>query len=718
MTSEPLAVSRVFERSVYACFVGSLCLLLSGCASSFGPKIDRYKQPKGDQLSEASIWGETAWEAARNREMDVLLSLLRTPPVDLKTNTPFLVETYEEDVAHAIATRSTIAQEAMNTISAATTGDGEWLVAISTLADVWNAGVSPEQLSRSVELILRDALEALQQQAVNSQQSGLFEEAAQAWAVVSTLAADLGNAQLHTSARVQTLAASQPLSWNTEDFSIRNFAQLSQFGVDECIEIVDTILQRYVEPLDWLELSLAGFHRMARRASFANTGKSDLLQAITEAQLDLETQGSTISCNERTLCSKAKRLLRENLQSIFGANIAYTTVAIGELERAFIRGAFSKTDLHSTMIWPENVGSLRRALGDAYVGIGAQVGLGPDGSHKLMPMPGSPARQAGIEAGDRLTAIDGWSTSGQTIDEGVKRVIGPQDTDVTLTLERDGTGEPFDIVVTRASIIRPSVVGWSQRGINSHGEPMWEWLVDPSLRIAYLKITDFTDQTEPQFRQAINDARSSLPNDAQIEGMILDLRENGGGTKQSATRLADLFLDFGALCATQQSDQRIQMEQASARSSRLSGLPLVILMNERSASASELLAGALQGTGDAVVIGERSYGKGSAQVIFRYRNALIKVTTDWFAVPTPTGVRFIDRSRSSQTWGVRPNLEVPAANDHDLLMQTNRGSWHALRGKDFPPQSGGEVAVADSNDRALILGLALLEARLSGAASQ
>lgn len=718
MTSEPSSVSRVFKRTKYACIAASLCLLFGGCARSFGPTIDRYKQPKSDQLSEASVWGETAWEAARNRDMDVLLSLLRTPPVDLKTNTPFLIETYEEDVAHATATRSAIAQDAMQTVSAAPAGTDEWLVAISTLSDVWNAGISPEQLSQSVERVLGDSLELLKQLAVDAQQGGSFEEAAQAWAGVSAIATDLGDARLHTRARANAIAASQPLSWNTEDFSIRNFAQRSQFGVDECIEIIDTILQRYVEPLDWLELSLAGFHRMARRASFADTGKSDLLQAITEAQLELETQGGDISCNERTLCSKAKLLLRENLQSIFGANVAYTSIAIGELERAFIHGAFSKTDLHSTMIWPENVGSLRRALGDAYVGIGAQVGLGPDGSHELTPMPGSPARQAGIEAGDRLTAIDGWSTNGQTIDEGVKRVIGLQDTDVTLTLERDGTSDPFDIVVTRASIIRPSVVGWSQRGINSHGEPMWEWLVEPSLRIAYLKITDFTDQTEPQFRRAMNDARSSLPNHAQIEGLILDLRENGGGTKQSATRLADLFLNFGPLCATQQSDRRIQIEQASARSSRLSGLPLVILMNERSASASELLAGALQGTGDAVVIGERSYGKGSAQVIFRYRNALIKVTTDWFAVPTQTGIRFIDRSRSSETWGVRPNLEVPAANDHDLLMQTDRGSWHAFRGKDFPPQSGGEIAVADSNDRALILGLALLEARLSGAVSQ
>lgn len=707
--------STVPARFAAQAIVTGAVAFLAGCATSFGPSIQPYEKPQRSAENLVVQWGEETWAAARNGEKNVVLGLLRTPPAASDAKTADLIDAFDVDVATAADVRATRAREELATLASHSIDDDEWLSAITSLADLWNVGVTPSSLSDEIEHAVRKGLDTLEDHARDAESNNNFERATIDWGVVSTVTEAIGASQRHHAARKHIITASEPITWKASgEPSVFDFLTTNAVDVQDCIQVIENILERHVEPRTWLELCIPGFENMLRRASFSVDDNAAMKQRITDALETLTTSGSSTICSTRVLCSPARTLLRQALNDALATGDSSALPTPSNLSRAFINGVFASLDIHSSMIWPEHVASLRRTLGDAYVGIGAQVGMTAEGTPELAPMPGSPARQAGVQDGDRLIAIDGWSTHERTLDEGVQRVIGQLGTTVTLTLQRDDNPDPFDLIVTRGAIIRPAILGWSQDGVSQRGGPVWQWLVNPSLGIAYIKIADFTDDTEPQFRRAINAARAAMPNGVALAGLILDLRENGGGTKQSATRLADLFLNFGAVCATQQSDGRIRTERASTRTSRLSGIPLVILINERSASASELLAGALQGTGDAVVVGERSYGKGSAQSVFSFQLGLIKLTTDWFAVPTQTGIRFIDRSRSPETWGVRPNLEVRAANNHDRAIRSARGQWYAHRGEDVPPErSATALEVIDSDDRALILGLAVLEARVA-----
>lgn len=718
MATDSTVPVRFAAQVLFACAFASSMLV--GCTRSFGPSIEHYTPPLPSLESAVAQWGNETWAAARAGEKDVVLALLRTPPENSNATTAALTDAFDSHVAEAAEVRATQAREAIETLNEHAIDDDEWLMALTSLADLWNVGVEPASKCGEIERDIQDRLKTLERHADAAEASGDFQRAAMDWGVISAVTDALGESDRHKAARKRAVTASEPIEWRTSgEPSVITFLSVNSANVRDCVEIVETVTARHVEPRTWLDLCIPGFENMLRRASFANDDKDALEERITDALATLTTLGSKYRTPTRSLSSRARTLLRQSLKDALAHRPLGASPTPSDLARAFINGVFSSLDVHSSMIWPEQVASLRRALGDSYVGIGAQVSMTAEGIPELSPMAGSPARQAGVQDGDGLVAVDGWSTLNHTLDDGVQRVVGQAGTTVTLTLQRGDDPDPFDVIVTRAAVIRPAIVGWEQGGVTDHGDPVWEWLVSLSLGIAYIRIADFTDDTEPQFRSAINAARAALPEGGHLAGLILDLRENGGGTKQSATRLADLFLDFGAVCATQQSDGRIRTERASTRTSRLSGIPLVVLINERSASASELLAGALQGAGDAVVVGERSYGKGSAQTIFSGKLGLIKLTTDWFAVPTPTGVRFIDRSRSPETWGVRPNLEVRAANDHDRAMRSARGQWFTHEGKDVPPESFAPATeVIDSDDRALMLALAVLEARVARETTQ
>ena len=321
-----------------------------------------------------------------------------------------------------------------------------------------------------------------------------------------------------------------------------------------------------------------------------------------------------------------------------------------------------------------------------------------------------PPAKPGVIDGDRLLAVDGTSTSGLSLDDSVGRVIGKAGTTVELTLQRGAEPKVLAVDVQRNVVQRPSVLGWQQTGVTPSGEPRWNWLINRPLGIAYIKIDSFTMETERGFRTAMDQADRTLGPDRQIEGLIIDLRDNTGGTKDAATRLIDLFLESGSICATQISGGHTRLERANWKATRLAGMPLVLLMNDTSASASELLAGTLQGAGDAVVIGEQSYGKGSAQSLIEYQGGILVITTAWFGVPTEgAATRFIDRSRKPEDWGIIPELTVTTSARLDEEIRQQRGQWYSYFGKDVPNKG---IDSDSPKDRALILALALLQARV------
>ncbi len=231
------------------------------------------------------------------------------------------------------------------------------------------------------------------------------------------------------------------------------------------------------------------------------------------------------------------------------------------------------------------------AMTGEYDGIGAYVDTGGEYLTIINPIPGTPAEAAGLRPGDQIIAVDGEDVTGVDPDlVRLTRVMGPAGTDVTLTIRREGVDEPFDVTITRAHIVIPSVTG--------------EMLDN---NIAYVQLTIFGDDTDAELRTVLRELMANDP-----AGLILDLRNNGGGYLNVAVNIASEFIPNGVILYEVYGDGSRQAYQA--RSGGLAiDIPMVVLVNEYSASASEIVAGALQDYGRATLVGVTTFGKGSVQ---------------------------------------------------------------------------------------------------------
>ena len=302
------------------------------------------------------------------------------------------------------------------------------------------------------------------------------------------------------------------------------------------------------------------------------------------------------------------------------------------LENA-IKGMLSNLDPHSAYLGPEDFQELQESTSGEFGGLGIEVGM-EDGFVKVVsPIDDTPASRAGIEAGDLIVKINGAPTRGQTMTEAVDKMRGKIGQKITLTLVRDG-GTPFDVTLARAIIQVKSVK--SQLLESGYG---------------YIRITQFQVKTGEEVGKAL--AKLRKDNNGKLRGLVLDLRNNPGGVLQSAVEVADHFLTKGLIVYTKgriaNSELRFSADPADASD----GVPLVVLINGGSASASEIVAGALQDQKRAVLMGTDSFGKGSVQTVLPLANdRALKLTTALYY--TPNG-------RSIQAQGIVPDIEVRPA---------------------------------------------------------
>ncbi|HEX2971049.1 MAG TPA: S41 family peptidase [Tepidisphaeraceae bacterium] len=318
-----------------------------------------------------------------------------------------------------------------------------------------------------------------------------------------------------------------------------------------------------------------------------------------------------------------------------------------KLEKAAIDGMLNQLDPFTLYVPPARREEFDRMLEGTFKGVGIQLDQLPNGAWEVLtPIDGSPAFRAGVMAGDLILKVNGESIDGLRLEEVIKKIAGEAGTEVRLSLRRV-TGQVLDLAMKRQEIVVPTVKGYQRKTDNA-----WDFYCAPSQKIAYLRVTQFNPTTCDEMRTILAD----LLKDG-MKGLILDLRWNPGGRLDQAVEVVDLFLKNGTIVVTKGRNRPEDIKQASEPGT-LPYFPMIVLANEHSASAAEIVAGSLMDNKRAAVLGQRTYGKGSVQELIPLdgNNGELKLTVAYYYLPSG---RLVHRKKDATDWGVEPQILVP-----------------------------------------------------------
>ncbi|PIR74742.1 MAG: hypothetical protein COU35_01065 [Candidatus Magasanikbacteria bacterium CG10_big_fil_rev_8_21_14_0_10_47_10] len=325
-------------------------------------------------------------------------------------------------------------------------------------------------------------------------------------------------------------------------------------------------------------------------------------------------------------------------------------------------------DPHSVYFPPTDAKEFADNLAGEFEGIGAEIGIRDEQLQVIAPLPDSPAQKAGLRPGDNIYAIDGEETQGLTVEKAVTKIRGPRGTEVVLTVSHDGFDAIEEVSIVRETIAIPTVI-----------------LEDEGDGIVYLRISHFNDDTFGDFNAMVKEIVSKDP-----KGIVLDLRSNPGGFLDSAVKVASEWVTDGLILKERFQDGDVQ-EYPTRGAHRLAGIPTVILIDEGTASGSEILAGALQDHGLATVIGRTSYGKGSVQNF--------EVLPDGSAIKLTIAKWLTPKERQIDGEGIAPDIDIEEMFVEDETAEDGvrdigrERAVHILLGIDVTP----DVAAADEN---------------------
>jgi carboxyl-terminal processing protease len=341
------------------------------------------------------------------------------------------------------------------------------------------------------------------------------------------------------------------------------------------------------------------------------------------------------------------------------------TVAIME----FTDGSMERLDPFTAIIWPGELAEFNKNITGSFGGVGVQISLEKGLLTVISPLEDTPAWKAGMQAGDVITAIDGKSTVGITIDQAVRTIMGQAGTQVKLRVKREGLTEEKEFEITRAQIKVSSVKG-VKRDMSDPENPKWDFMIDKENKIGYIRVTGFQEETTHELEAALAQLKSQ-----GLQGLILDLRFNPGGLLKAAVDISDLFLDQGTIVSTKGRTLRAGEYKWQAHKDVAvdSQLPITVLINQYSASASEILSGALKINKRALIVGQRSFGKGSVQNILFLpegaKDAEMKLTMSYYYLPNGESLH---RKDGATTWGVEPQVLVELSPDQLSKMLKQR----------------------------------------------
>jgi len=340
-----------------------------------------------------------------------------------------------------------------------------------------------------------------------------------------------------------------------------------------------------------------------------------------------------------------------------------------KLIKGAIDGMLASLDPHSNYLDGPSLQRLETMIDGNYTGLGLSV-VEDDGAVKIVsPFKGSPAEKAGLKAGDYITHLDGVLYYERDLDEAVSKMRGQAGTSIRLTIYRPGRDKPFDVTVTRGVIELEPVT--------------WELKDD----VGVISVNEFSRDVGNFVNKGIADLKKqAATKGTKLDGLVLDLRSNPGGSLDEAVALSDLFLDKGVIVSQRgriASENQYYRAESMFKGDVVKGMPIVVLVDAGSASASEIVAGALQDQHRAVVMGERTFGKGSVQSFIQLdKNSAVKLTTARYF--TPSG-------HSVQEGGILPDIKVPQLSDPDARARAER----AVRESDLRGHLINEASLDD-----------------------
>jgi carboxyl-terminal processing protease len=368
-------------------------------------------------------------------------------------------------------------------------------------------------------------------------------------------------------------------------------------------------------------------------------------------------------------------------------------------------GMVGQLDPYSAYSPPEEYRKFNEQMDQEFVGIGVFVELDPNSKRLTIksPLIGSPAFKAGIKSDDVIVAIDGKDTTGMTLDESTKHIKGKAGTVVTLRIQHAGETALLDIPVVREIIPIDSV-----RGDMRDESGKWIFHLVDKPNIGYIRVINFGQRTATEMQAALDSNRELEPG---MEGLILDLRGNAGGLLNVAIEICDLFLDDGIIVSTKGRNSEVRSQTEATKGLKISPqIPVVVLVDKYSASASEIVAACLQDHERAVVVGQRSWGKGTVQHIIKLEGgkSALRLTVARYSRPSGKNIHKAANAKETDDWGVSPNpgLEVNLTSEQfetwakaryqrDILVYT--GQTHDSRTQPEDEKGAGQRDEKPSN---------------------
>ncbi|NIA16928.1 MAG: PDZ domain-containing protein [Planctomycetes bacterium] len=452
---------------------------------------------------------------------------------------------------------------------------------------------------------------------------------------------------------------------------------------------LDVLSQNYVGIIDYAEMAKKAVKRgllLAEVLRFADVNAPAELASVPESnhgesvlpQTDLQPMETfkpiAFEFNREKIpaFSQALNRLKDNVEntptgiskdkfiSIFKKVLAANEETI-QMPREIMIAQFAEASLatldpHTVLIWPWRTRDFEKSMTNEFTGVGIEISK-KDGLLKAVSLlPGTPAYYSGLDAGDIIVAVDGEKTKDMTIQCAVSKITGPAGTKVKLTVRSEDQDKTRDLIITRARIIVPTIRGWQRTD-----QGRWRYMIDTERKIGYVRITNFSGTTSRDFEKTVGEMEKQA-----LAALIIDLRYNSGGYLQSAAQIADMFIDKGLIVESKPRFGYRTREQARKKGTH-PNYPLIILQNSGSASASEIVAGALADHHRAILVGSRTYGKGTVQTITDYpgKGAQLKYTMAHYLLPGGEKVKSRNEMEKlgRKDWGIAPDVKIKLRSD-------------------------------------------------------